>query len=55
MDLLDFEAVGMQYVGNYWYAWSLTRAMARRVRASLDLTLKIMATFCRLSNKGVTL
>lgn len=42
LDLLDFEASGMPYMGNYW---RLGGEMARRARASLDLALRIIAGF----------
>lgn len=42
---VDLEAMGMTHIANYWYDWRLVGEMARKVRASLDWTLKIAENF----------
>lgn len=48
---VGFEAMGMTHTASYWHDWRLVGEMARKVRDSLDWTLKIAENFGSLSNK----
>lgn len=48
---LDFEVLSVTCIAKYWYDCRFEREMARKVRASMDLTLKVTEQFWKLSNK----